>query len=162
MTSTFRALGAHAPRTAGVLAMLALSTFLSACGGGSGAAAANKTTSQRLSVQIGDNRSTAAADCAADAYDGRHFSGTRLTLKDAAGAIVDTGTAAGDGRFSATTDSDGYASHGCLWSVILNDLPVSKAYTLQVAAPDRAPETLTYSDNELKQAHYALLLTVNR
>jgi hypothetical protein len=106
--------------------------------------------------------SDSATNCLAANRLGRRFSGARITLLNANGAIAGTVQVSADGDFvTGTSDPDLVKVDGCAWRTSIPSIPDSAAYKVQIEGPEGLNQTLTYSKAELEQMGWNLKLSKN-
>lgn len=127
---------------------------LAACSGGSGG------DGQSLSVTFGDTM----GEC--EEYTNSYVQGTRVTLEDADGSILDSTTISGEGTEGTSPENSAFPS--CMWEVELGNVTQSNAYRLTFELPagkfgstPPEPQTLTYSYDELVESDWHLELGRN-
>ncbi|MGQ2912108.1 hypothetical protein [Aeromicrobium sp.] len=92
----------------------------------------------------------------------QHLSGTRVLLSDAEGSVVGAGTLDPYGlKDSVQRRVQTAPTEQCVWSAVLDDLPDSDAYTINVETPLDGNETFTYTATELEEVDWEVVLSRN-
>jgi hypothetical protein len=122
---------------------------------------------RELTVTIGDPM--AGGDCSPGDYTASYIVGTRITVKDAAGEILGSNSASGEGQSTPADNEYGLDSEGCYWEIRFADIPRSTAYTIDIELPAGkfdggvapAPQSLTYSEQEMEDENWNIILSNN-
>jgi hypothetical protein len=89
----------------------------------------------------------------------QHMRGTRVLLSDAAGSVVGAGTLDPNGEKGSVQFRNRTGPlEACLWSVTIDDVPTSSAYTVDIETPQDGNESFTYSSAELEDLAWKVVL----